>query len=130
MGKVAAVESMAGQEATTPEQLMGWLVSYGLDERGVSFELRTGRSFVTADRAASGRTVTIADRTVSSPHAAILVSREQPVLLQDVFSEQGTFLMRSGAGDEVRVTGPVELGHGDWVRFGKTVRFQVCLVNG
>ncbi|MFM1847660.1 MAG: Inner rane component of cytoplasmic domain [Pseudomonadota bacterium] len=112
-------------------RLLGWLVSYGLDQRGAAFEIRAGRTIITAGPAQGTHTISVQDETISSPHAAInAVSRDHVVLLQDIFSEFGTFITRSGERDESPVEGPVVLRHGDWVHIGETVRFQVCLIDG
>lgn len=111
------------------QKLIGWLVSYGLDERGAAFEIRSGRGLVTSGREAAPGTISLQDDSVSSPHLAINATQKNKVLVQDVFSAQGSYLMRNGSQEEIPVTGPVEVKHGDWLRLGATVRFQVCLIN-
>lgn len=112
-------------------RLVGWLVSYGLDAQGAAFEIRAGRTMITAGKSDGVHTISVLDETVSTPHAAInAVVRDQVVLVQDIFSECGTFITRSGERDEVPVEGPVVLNHGDWLHIGETVRFQVCLIDG
>jgi len=117
--------------APADHRIVGWLVSYGLEPRGASFELRSGRLLITRTNGSKRDTVTIADPALSSPHAAILADGGQRTLtIQDIFSESGTFITRSGSSEEVRVSGPMELRHGDWIRIGTTVRLQVCLIHG
>ena len=120
-------------------RLLGWLVSFGIDQRGAAFEIRAGRTILTAGTAAGiaagtgseGHTITVRDETVSTPHAAInAVARDQVVLIQDIFSDYGTFITRAGERDESPVEGPVVLRHGDWIHIGETIRFQVCLIDG
>ena len=112
-------------------RLMGWLVSYGLDQRGAAFEIRAGRTIITAGARDGAHTISVRDETISTPHAAInAVARDHVVLLQDIFSEFGTFITRRGERDEIPVEGPMVLHHGDWVHLGETVRFQVCLIDG
>ncbi len=125
---VAHREPMAERK---DNRLVGWLVSYGIDARGAAFELRAGRTLITAGKSDGAHTITVSDETVSTPHAAInAVVRDNVVLVQDIFSECGTFITRSGERDEVPVEGPVVLHHGDWLHIGETVRFQVCLIDG
>lgn len=123
--------------ATTPERdrrdnrLLGWLVSYGLDAQGAAFEIRAGRSLLTARSLGDKREILVAEETISAPHAAInAISRDDVVLLQDIFSDYGTFISRAGQREESPVEGAVVLHHGDWIRVGETVRFQVCLIDG
>ena len=112
-------------------RLLGWLVSYGLDAKGAAFEIRAGRSLITAEKSGDKHTIAVREETISTPHAAInAVSRDHVVLLQDIFSDYGTFITRAGEREEIPVEGPVALEHGDWVRIGETVRFQVCLIDG
>jgi hypothetical protein len=112
-------------------RLLGWLVSYGLDAQGASFEIRAGRSLLTTRPLGDSREIVVAEESISAPHAALnAVSRDDIVLIQDIFSDYGTFITRSGEREENPVEGAVVLHHGDWIRFGETVRFQVCLIDG
>lgn len=118
-------------------RLVGWLVSYGLDTRGLAVEIRTGRSLITSENGVQG-SIHVSDNTISMPHAALHASPRHKVVLQDIFSEYGTYLLRSSksaakgaevTGAEISVTGPTELAHGDWIRFGEKTRFQVCIID-
>jgi hypothetical protein len=110
--------------------LVGWLVSYALDPYGAVFELRSGRTFVGADGGVSDRSIELDDSTISSPHLALNASPEHKVMIQDIFSDFGTFIKRSNTNEEVRVSGPMSIQHGDWIRIGGNVRVQVCLLDG
>lgn len=113
------------------ERLIGWLISYELDELGAAFEVRSGRSFIAAQKnGASGRVIEIENPSLSTPHCAIHAGENHKVLIQDIFTEGGSYLTRADGDTEQRITGPVELHHGDWLRIGKTLRLQVCLING
>jgi hypothetical protein len=112
-------------------RLIGWLVSYGLSDRGVSYEIRVGRSLVGKGASSdSHRDVKIDQGELSSPHLAVSASPDHEVLVQDVFSERGSFLVKHGSSKEVPLSGPTPLGHGDWIRLGDDVRFQLCLIDG
>lgn len=112
-------------------RLVGWLVSYGMDAHGAAFEIREGRTLITAGKSEGDHTISIREETVSTPHAAInAVVRDNVVLVQDIFSDCGTFITRNGERDDVPVEGPIVLQHGDWLHIGETVRFQVCLIDG
>ncbi len=124
-------------EASQPRRLVGWLVSYGLDSDGAAFEIRTGRAFIGAaivpsDRnAATGANgIVLKDDTVSSVHVAVLADAKHQIFIQDIFSDHGTFITKAASEDETKVNGVVQLEHGDWIRVGENIRFQVCIING
>ena len=111
-------------------RLVGWLVSYALDTSGCAFEIRTGRTFVSTSQLGYNITIILNENTLSNPHMLINASAKQKVLIQDLFSERGTFIKKEGNQEEVKVSAPVELRHGDWLRIGDELRFQVCLISG
>lgn len=115
-------------KANERAKLIGWLVSYAGKAQGVSHEIRTGRSLISA-KTSDNPLLLLSTRDISSPHAAIRASLEHQVMLQDIFSDFGTYVTKA-AGGEFQVTSPVELEHGDWLRIGETTRFQVCLIDG
>ena len=110
-------------------RLVGWLVSYGLDSLGAAYEIRAGRLLISSTPASDVRTISVAESSVSAPHVAVSASAAHQVLIQDIFSAHGTFITKSGADKEQRVTGPTPLHHGDWLRIGDKMRFQVCLID-
>ncbi len=110
--------------------LIGWLVTYVGNDRGSYYELRGGRSFISSGIIQGERLMNLDAKEVGVAHALLNASTEHQVMLQDLFSSNGTFVTRSGSGDETAVSGPTELGHGDWVRFGENVKFQLCLIHG
>ena len=111
-------------------RLVGWLVSYEMDAKGRAFEIRAGRSMLSSENAQDKRVISVREQTVSSPHAALSASTRHKVMIQDIFSEFGTFLSRGNSSKEVEVNAPTELEHGDWLRIGERTRLQVCLIDG
>lgn len=122
-------------------RLVGWLISYGLDSQGASYEIRAGRLFVSSGPAIGSAavagspseggvlTISVSENTVSSPHLAVSASSKHQVLIQDIFSEHGSYLTKAGSDKEQKVSGPTALSHGDWLRIGERTRFQVCLID-
>jgi FHA domain len=115
---------------TKGTRLIGWFISYDHNSDGQAYEIREGRCFLGNAPLHGSRTTVIEDSSIGSPHAVMAASRDHTVFLQDVFSPDGTYIQRSGDTREQRIDGPVMLQHGDWVQFGKTLRFQVCLIDG
>ncbi len=117
--------------APAPDRLVGWLVSYGLDELGSAFEIRAGRSFIVARKSCcDGRTFDIDEDSISSPHLVMKATPKHKVMVQDIFSDNGSYITRCNSDKEQPITGPTEIRHGDWIRVGKSTRFQVCLIDG
>ena len=111
-------------------RLVGWLVSYGLDELGTAHEIRSGRSFISGRDQSQTRVLAVIDSTISSPHLALKATAKHRVMVQDIFSDHGSFITRADNSKEYPVTGPTEIKHGDWIRVGPNVRFQVCIIDG
>ena len=112
------------------KKLIGWLVSYQNNDRGCYYELRSGKVFVGGGVIEGERVISLDNKEFSTPHAVLSASTDHTLVVQDVFSDSGTFFRRSGTADEIEVHGPVSLEHGDWIRFGDTLRFQVCIADG
>ncbi|NMC62066.1 MAG: FHA domain-containing protein [SAR324 cluster bacterium] len=139
--KNTAKDLSAKDRTAKVKRLVGWLVSYGLDSNGIAFELRSGRIFVSSgpllpagQNGNNGNTqngcIIINDESISSLHLAINATASHQLFIQDIFSEHGTFLKRSGESEEKKITGVCEIRHGDWIRIGEKNRFQVCLIHG
>lgn len=111
-------------------RLVGWLVSYQLEDLGKAYEIRVGRTLIGGKGSGNGRMIALDTRDVSSPHVAMNASPKHRLMAQDVFSESGSFVARADSGDERPLSGPTELKHGDWLRIGTSMRFQVCLIEG
>jgi hypothetical protein len=118
------------QKSDNTNRLIGWLVSYESDELGTAHEIRAGRTLISANGGSGPRIVTIAQDDISEPHLAINADASHEVLIQDIFSEAGSFLTKTDSKEETAVEGPISVSHGDWLRVGSTTRFQVCLIDG
>ncbi|MBN8548593.1 MAG: FHA domain-containing protein [Deltaproteobacteria bacterium] len=116
--------------STRENRLVGWLISYEMDSKGKSFEIRAGRSLLSSDNGQDKRIITVREQSISAPHVALSASPRHKVMVQDIFSEFGTFLTKGASGKEQEVQGPTELEHGDWLRIGDKTRLQVCLIDG
>lgn len=106
-------------EVRSRRKLVGWLVSYTLDEMGTDFRLYEGRNVI-------GRKVdcqiTISDNTVSGQHAVVLF-RNGKFSVTDMQSSQGTFV-----NDEDIELDPRYLNDGDTIRIGRTLlKFRSAL---
>jgi hypothetical protein len=111
-------------------RLIGWLISYAMDDKGASYELRSGRYLLTSQDTEDERTIMVEEESISAPHLAMSASPKHVLVVQDIFSDHGTFVRRADATQEIPVTGPTEINHGDWLRIGEKTRFQVCLIDG
>lgn len=105
--------------------LVGWLVNYAQNANGSSIELRSGKYFVARQRLRDDDLV-IPDSAISTPHCLIKASKGA-LQLQDLMSEQGTFVKKSGSNNYVPVEEAGVIEHGDRVRFG-AYEVVVCLV--
>lgn len=111
-----AASSDAGNPAAphirSARKLVGWLVSYTLDNMGVDYKLYEGRNII-------GRNIdcqiAVPDNTVSGEHATILF-RAGKYSLRDNQSTQGTFVN----GEDIELE-PRYLNDGDVIRIGQTV---------
>ena len=100
-------------------KLVGWLVSYTLDEMGMDFKLYEGRNIIGRNADCQ---ITIADKTVSGNHAVILF-RAGKYSITDQQSSQGTFVNNEDIELEPRY-----LKDGDVIRMGQTLlRFRSSL---
>ena len=118
------------QNNGSTNRLVGWLISYQMDEKGKAFEIRSGRTLIGPQGANNGRLITVDSAELSSPHLAMKASNKHTIVVQDIFSDEGSFVLRSGSNEEKQVDGPIELKHGDWLRVGAKTRFQLCLIDG
>jgi len=93
-------------------KLVGWLVSYTLDEMGMDFKLYEGRNII-------GRNIdcniTIPDETVSGNHATILY-RDGKYSIKDNQSTKGTFVNEKDIDLDA-----VRLNDGDVIKLGRTI---------
>jgi len=111
------------------ERLVGWLVSYDLDENGYSFQILSGRTFISKEALGLEKEIEIQDDSLSTPHLVLLATQDHTLYVEDIFSEAGTYYQR-GNDTEKQIWEPTELKHGDWLIIGNNIRFQVCLIDG
>ena len=111
-------------------RLIGWLVSYHLDQKGKSFEIRSGRTFITGKEIPAERQLNFSDREIATAHMVVNASPRHKVMIQDCFSPAGSFVVRKGSEHVEQISGPIEIQHGDLIRIGGQFRLQVCLIDG
>ncbi len=108
--------------------IIGFLVSYDMDENGAVFELRTGRLIVTSEAPGAGNYLVVNDDTVSPMHAIMRITQDAEIQVLDQLSEFGTRIQRAGSEDQEELSGDKGvLGHGDLIMFGER-KFHVCIV--
>ncbi len=105
--------------------LVGWLVSYSNDSNGFSVELRTGKFFVAKQKLREDDLI-IPDSAISTPHCLIKVSRGS-LQVQDLMSENGTFVKKQGSNSYTPSDEVSSVEHGDMLKFG-AYELSVCLV--
>ena len=103
---------VGGGEVRSSRKLVGWLVSYTLNDMGVDFKLFEGRNVIGRDLDCQ---ISVNDGTVSGKHA-VLLYREGSYFIQDSLSTSGTRV--NGADTGVNA---VTLNDGDTIQVGKTV---------
>ncbi len=106
------------EPAKNNRKLVGWLVSYTIDENGVDYKLFEGRNSIGAD--STNDIVLGNDVSVSSKHLTILF-RLGTFKYKDELSTNGTFI-----NDQIDDEG--NLNDGDMVKIGNTIfRFRSAL---
>ena len=103
---------VGGGEVRSSRKLVGWLVSYTLNDMGVDFKLFEGRNVIGRDLDCQ---ISVNDNTVSGKHA-VLLYREGSYFIQDSLSTSGTRVNGSDTG-----VNAVALSDGDVIQVGKTV---------
>jgi len=123
--KTIIIDREPGDEQTVSavrqnRKLVGWLVSYTLDEMGHDFRLYEGKNVI--GKKPGLEVPVLQDPSVSNVHATILF-RNNKFLLRDEFSTNGTYLN----GVMVEQDTP-ELHDGDIIKVGNTeFKFKVAL---
>lgn len=120
----------AHQRGNQSGRLIGWLVSYVLDQKGKSFEIRAGRTFISGKEIPGERQINLDLKDLATAHVVLNASPRHKVVVQDCFSPTGSYLVRNGREQAEQISGPMEISHGDWIRLGGQFRFQVCLIDG
>lgn len=94
-------------------KLVGWLVSYTIDEMGIDFKLYEGKNSIGSS---SDNDITVfQDKSISGKHATILF-RNGKFKLKDEFSTNGTYLNDEIVEDETPV-----LKDNDIIKVGNTI---------
>jgi hypothetical protein len=106
--------------------LVGWFVNYSTNAKGLSFEIRVGRQFV-GRQSLRGDDLIIQDSAVSTPHCLLDVDGSTHVMLQDLMSEQGTYVKKNGNSEYERIDSSIQLEHGDRVKLG-SYELVICLI--
>jgi len=106
--------------------LIGWFVNYSTNRSGVPFEIRLGKQFI-GRQELRGDDLIIQDSAVSTPHCLLQVDDARTVLLQDLMSENGTFVKKRGESEYHQLESSIKLEHGDRVKLG-SYELIVCLV--
>jgi pSer/pThr/pTyr-binding forkhead associated (FHA) protein len=102
-----------GPIAPGAKVLRGFLVSFQSNPQGDFWALYTGRSTVGRANAGEPADVPLADATISSRHAALVVDPDR-VIVEDTNSTNGTYVNEEPIGQN----GKRELRDGDRLRFG------------
>ncbi len=105
--------------------LVGWLVNFASDPKGESSELRSGKFFVGRQQLRKHDMVLDRDG-VSTPHCMVSVADGQ-MQVQDLMSERGTYIQRSGSDSFDEISDIAEIEHGDRLKIGD-YEVMVCLL--
>jgi len=110
------------REPRQMRMLVGWLVSYTINEMGVDFRLYEGQNTVGKN---PDNAVTIStDNTVSKLHVIIYYSKLDNFLISDEFSANGTYVNSN----RLRPRHPYELNDGDIIQVANTLfKFKSAL---
>lgn len=106
-------------------KLVGWLVSYTINELGIDFRLYEGQNNIGRD---AKNTVRISEDPAVSSHHATILFRAGHFYIRDEMSTNPSFVN----GEEVMPGNTVKLKDGDSIMVGKTVlllRFSVLPTN-
>lgn len=107
-------------------ELFAWLIHYGQNSKGEATEIRSGQFFIGRERLREADIV-IAHETLSTPHVLVKAGIARGIIVQDLMSEHGTLVKRSGESSYKQYAEPVEVHHGDWLRLGEH-EVLVCIV--
>jgi hypothetical protein len=114
-GAAHAAQPPAAPITVAPTGLRGFLVSYQSNTQGDFWPLQGGRKTVGRANAGEQIDIPLADATISSRHAAIVVDGQSGAIsVEDTGSTNGTFVNE----EHVGFNGRRDLRDGDKVRFG------------
>ena len=111
LGPAASGKPAAEAGLREARKLVGWLVSYTLDEMGVDFKLYEGRNIIGRDMDCN---ITVNDKMVSGHHA-VLLFRAGKYSITDSQSSHGTFVN----GEDIELE-PRYIKDGDTITVGQT----------
>jgi hypothetical protein len=111
---------------SSSQQLIGWLISFKKERTGSAVEIREGRFFIGGSKVRESDLI-IADGSLSIPHCLMKADKESGIQVQDLMSENGTYIKKSGSGNFEKVLVPTVAEHGDWLKFGE-YEVMVCIV--
>lgn len=106
--------------------LVAWFVYYQEDANGVATEIREGRFFLGSSRL-KDNDIVVQHESISTPHCLIKADPQKGVFVQDLMSENGTFVKRADSDDWTPVPVPEQLNHGDWLKLGE-YEVMVCII--
>ncbi|HMO17047.1 MAG TPA: FHA domain-containing protein [Oligoflexia bacterium] len=113
-------------QSVNSSSLIGWFVNYSTNPKGTSFEIRQGKQFI-GRQALRSDDLVISDSAVSTPHCLLQADNSESVLLQDLMSEQGTFVKKGADSEYRQIEASIALQHGDRIRLG-SYELVVCLI--
>ncbi len=114
-----------GRKMNESNKLLGWFVNYSTDSNGKYFEIRTGKKFIGRQELREHDLI-IPDSAISTPHC-LLNAEGGKLGLQDLMSDQGTFVKAVGENEFRKIDSTVTLKHGDILKLG-TYELIVCLI--
>lgn len=98
--------------------LVGWLVSFDEDSKGVAHELRAGRFFIGHEKLRESD-YTIVHSSISTPHCMVHVSIQGGMIIQDLMSEGGTFIKEPNDSTYRQIAETRRVPHGSWLKLGE-----------
>jgi len=101
-------------KSTPSRKLVGWLVSYTINELGIDFRLYEGQNNIGRD---GKNTIRITEDSSISSHHATILCRGGQFYLRDEMSTNPSFVN----GEEVMPGNTIKLKDGDSIMVGKTV---------
>lgn len=114
-------DEKSGEKVTrATRKLVGWIVSYSIDELGIDFRLYEGKNAIGSNP--DCEITVFNDKSVSGKHATVLF-RAGVFMIKDEFSTNGTFL-----NDKILNTETPILKDGDTIKVGDTIfKFKIAL---
>ena len=104
--------------------MCGFLISYQANNNGDFWPLKGGRMQVGRANAGIELDIALADATISSRHAAVVVDAGSgQIIVEDTGSTNGTYVNE----EHIGMNGKRELRDGDRVRFGGFTSIVKCI---